>query len=80
MRNKVTVFIDFIGKFLICLSVTELITAKWFDAEVREGALEEVLCSEVYYSSKEDGVNINHINLLMIKNTALNATSASIIC
>lgn len=43
MRNKITVFIVFIGKSLICLSVTELISAKWFDAEVREDALEEAL-------------------------------------
>lgn len=58
--------------------MTELITAKWFVAEVREDALEEVLYWEVYFSFKEDGININHINLLMIKNTALNATSALI--
>lgn len=43
VRNKITVFIVFIGKSLICLSVTELISAKWFDAEVREDALEEAL-------------------------------------
>lgn len=60
-------FLDFIGKFLIGISVTELITAKWFDAEVRKDALEKVLYGEIYLSFKEDGVNINHINLLMKK-------------
>lgn len=79
VMNKITVFIVFIGKSLICLSVTELISAKWFDAEVREDALEEALYWEVYFSFKEDGISINHINLLVIKNIALNATSASII-
>lgn len=34
MRNKITVFIDFIGE-VICINVTQLMTAKWFDAEVR---------------------------------------------
>lgn len=43
VRSKTTVFPHFLGKFLLCLSVTELITAKWFDAEVRGDALEEVL-------------------------------------
>lgn len=33
MRNKITTFIDFIGKFLI-INVTQLMTAKWFDADV----------------------------------------------
>lgn len=49
VRSKITVFLDFIGKFLVCLSVTELITAKWFDAEVREDALGEVLHCKVYF-------------------------------
>lgn len=43
VASKITVFLDFTGTVLIGLTVTELITAKCFDAEVREDALEEVL-------------------------------------